>query len=406
MIYTELKERFDYRTALVTLGLVVIGLVSVYSATYDAKAADIFHKQILWAVGGFVVLGAVAAVPFRLLQLVSYPAYFLSLVLLVAVLLLGRTVSGSESWFSVGQVRLQPSEFAKITTVLALATYLARSDVSLRKVKHLLIASGIVLLPVALIMMQPDTGTAFIFFGMFFPVLFWGGASRFTLVAIVAPIGTAVAALFGTTPFLTAVLLFGVLIYLTRENRIVAAAVFSLTVLVGVSTQFIYEGLKHYQQKRIATFLDPNADPLGAGYNILQSKVAIGSGGFFGKGYLHGSQTQLNFIPEQWTDFIFCVPGEEFGFLGAAIVLLLLMALLLRGVTIASAAKNRYGGFVAVGLTAIFATHICLNIGMSIGLLPVIGVPLPFLSYGGSFTLTIAILLGFLLNARYSKQDF
>jgi len=406
MIYQELKERFDYRTALVTLALIVVGLVSIYSATYDAKAADIFHKQIVWSLMGLAVLGAVAAVPFRLLQLVSYPVYFLSLLLLVAVLLLGRTVSGSESWFSVGQMRLQPSEFSKIATVLALASYLARSDVSLRKVKHLLVASGIVLLPVTLIMMQPDTGTALIFFGMFFPVLFWGGASRFTLVAIAAPVVTAVAALFGTTAFLTAVLVFGVLIYLTRENRIAAAAAFSLTVLVGVSTQFIYEGLKHYQQKRIATFLDPNADPLGAGYNILQSKVAIGSGGFFGKGYLHGSQTQLNFIPEQWTDFIFCVPGEEFGFLGAAIVLLLLMALLIRGVTIASAAKSRYGGFVAVGLTAIFATHICLNIGMSIGLLPVIGVPLPFLSYGGSALLSAMTMVGILMNLHANRKEY
>ena len=406
MIYQELKERFDYRTALVVLGLMAIGLISVYSATYDAKAADIFHKQVLWAAVGVMVMGAVSVVPFRLLQLVSYPAYFLSLLLLVAVLLLGRTVSGSESWFSIGQVRLQPSEFAKISTVLALATYLARSDVSLRKVKYLAIAAGIVLLPVALIMMQPDTGTAIIFFGMFFPVLFWGGASRFTLVAVVAPLGTAVAALFGTTAFLTAVLVFGVLIYLTRENRIVAAAVFSLTVLVGVSTQFIYDGLKHYQQKRIATFLDPNADPLGAGYNILQSKVAIGSGGFFGKGYLHGSQTQLNFIPEQWTDFIFCVPGEEFGFLGAAIVLLLLMALLIRGVTIAGAVKNRYGGFVAVGLSAIFATHICLNIGMSIGLLPVVGVPLPFLSYGGSALLSAMTMAGILMNLHANRKEY
>jgi rod shape determining protein RodA len=406
MIFQDIKERIDYKTALIALALVTIGIISVYSATYDARAAEIFHKQVLWVGVGVLALAIMAAVPFRLLQLVSYPAYFLSILMLVIVLILGRTVSGSMSWFNLGPLRLQPSEFTKITTVLALATYLARSDVSLKKIRDLSIAAGIVLLPVTLIMMQPDTGTAIIFFGMFFPVLFWGGASRFTLVAIVAPVGTAVAALFGTTPFLTAVILFGVLIYLTQEDRIAAAAVFSLTVLIGVSVQFIYEGLKHYQQKRIATFLDPNADPLGAGYNILQSKVAIGSGGFFGNGFLRGTQTQLNFIPEQWTDFIFCVPGEEFGFLGAATVLLLFMALLIRGVTIGSVVKNRYGGFVAIGLTAVFATHIFLNIGMSIGLLPVIGVPLPFLSYGGSALLSAMTMVGILMNLYANRKEY
>ncbi len=406
MNYQEFRERVDYKTAFIALALVTIGIVSVYSATYDARAAEIFHKQMIWAGVGVLALTAIAVVPFRLLQLASYPAYFLSILLLVSVLILGRTVSGSMSWFSLGSVRLQPSEFSKITTVLALATYLARGDVSLRKMKHLAIAAGIVLLPFTLIMMQPDTGTALTFLGMFFPVLFWGGASRFTLVAIVAPVGTAVAALFGTTPFLTAVLVFGILIYLTKEDRIAAAAVFSMTVFIGVSVQFIYEGLKHYQQKRIATFLDPNADPLGAGYNILQSKVAIGSGGFFGKGFLHGTQTQLNFIPEQWTDFIFCVPGEEFGFLGAATVLLLFMWLLIRGVSIGSTVKNRYGGFVAIGLTAIFATHIFLNIGMSIGLLPVIGVPLPFLSYGGSALLSAMTMVGILMNLYANRKEY
>ena len=406
MMYQDIKERVDFKTAFIALALVTIGIVSVYSATYDARAAEIFHKQVIWVGVSIIALAAVAFVPFRLLQLASYPAYFLSILLLVSVLILGKTVSGSMSWFSLGSVRLQPSEFSKITTVLALATYLARGDVSLRKMRNLAVTAGIVLLPFTLIMMQPDTGTALIFLGMFFPVLFWGGASRFTLVAIVAPVGTAVAALFGTTPFLTAVLVFGILIFLTKEDRIAAAAAFSLTVLVGVSVQFIYEGLKHYQQKRIATFLDPSADPLGAGYNILQSKVAIGSGGFFGKGFLHGTQTQLNFIPEQWTDFIFCVPGEEFGFLGAATVLLLFMWLLVRGVSIGSTVKNRYGGFVAIGLTAIFATHVFLNIGMSIGLLPVIGVPLPFLSYGGSALLSAMTMVGILMNLYANRKEY
>jgi rod shape determining protein RodA len=315
-------------------------------------------------------------------------------------------VSGSQSWFNLGPFRLQPSEFAKIATAMALSSYLSRSDVSLQNVRDLGIAAGIVMLPVVLILLQPDMGTAFIYLGMFFPVLFWGNATRFTLITLVAPGAAALAALFGPTPFFVVVLLVAVGLYFTRENRILAAAVFSLTVLVGISVQFIYEGLKPYQQKRIDTFLNPEADPRGAGYNVLQSKVAIGSGGFTGKGYLKGTQTQLNFIPEQWTDFIFCVPGEEFGFVGAATVLLLFAALLVRGVQIASMVKNSYASFLAIAITGIFASHLFINVGMALGLLPVIGVPLPFLSYGGSALLTNMTMVGILLNLYANRKEY
>jgi rod shape determining protein RodA len=405
-MYAYLREHFDFRTSAVTFALVIIGVVSIYSATYDAKASEIFHKQLLWVAVGTLAFILVTFLPYRFLQFVSWPSYFFSVFLLVAVLVVGRKVSGSTSWFNLGSMRLQPAEFAKITTVLALATYLARSDVTLQKVKYLVVASGIVALPTILVLLQPDTGTAIVYIAMFLPVLYWAGASRFTLLAIVAPPIAAFAALFGTTPFLIAVVVLGALLYLTKEHRIVAAVTFSVMVMVGISVQFIYERLKPYQQKRIATFLDPNADPLGAGYNILQSKVAIGSGGLFGKGYLHGTQTQLNFIPEQWTDFIFCVPGEEFGFLGAAIVLLLFMALLMRGVSIGSTVKNKFGSFTAIGLIAILATHVGVNVGMALGLLPVIGVPLPFLSYGGSALLASMSMGGLLMNLYANRKEY
>jgi rod shape determining protein RodA len=403
---SAIKEYFDYKTAAIVFALIFIGLISVYSATYDARASEIFQKQVFWVIAGTVVLGIITVLPFRALQFIAYPSYVLSIMLLLSVLIMGRTVSGSTSWFNLGAFRLQPSEFTKITTVLALAQYLSRSDVSLQRFKGLATATGIVLLPVTLIMLQPDTGTAFIYVGMFFPLLYWGGASKFTLLAIISPIIAAVAALFGTTAFLVAICILGVLLYLTKEHRLVAAIVFSMMVLVGISVQYIYDGLRPYQQKRIATFLDPNADPLGAGYNILQSKVAIGSGGLLGKGYLHGTQTQLNFIPEQWTDFIFCVPGEEFGFLGSATVLLLSMGLLLRSVSLASSSKNKFGSFAAIGICGVFATHMILNIGMSLGLLPVIGVPLPFLSYGGSALLANMCMVGILMNLYAHRKVY
>ncbi|HCV41843.1 MAG TPA: rod shape-determining protein RodA [Bacteroidetes bacterium] len=400
------REHIDFTTGLTTLALVVVGLISIYSATFDAHASDVSVKQLMFAGIGLLILVVMTFLPFKLLQFISYPSYFLSILLLVSVLILGKTVSGSTSWFNLGAFRLQPSEFTKITTALALATYLSRTDVNLQRFNNLAVATGIVLLPTALIMMQPDTGTAMIYAGMFVPVLYWGGATKFTLLSVVAPVAAAVAALFGITPFFITVIVMGLLIYITKENRILAAVVFSATVLVGISVQFIYEGLKPYQQKRIATFLDPNADPLGAGYNVLQSKVAIGSGGLLGKGLLHGSQTQLNFIPEQWTDFIFCVIGEEFGFIGAAVVLGLFVTLLLRGVRLGSIVKNKYGSTLAIAITAIFAVHVFMNVGMSVGLLPVVGVPLPFLSYGGSALLTNMVMIGILMNLYSNRKEY
>jgi rod shape determining protein RodA len=398
-------DRFDVRTALITLALVAVGLLSIYSATYDAGLSAIAMRQLIWVSGGLVIMIVVAFLPFRFLQFIAFPSYFASILMLVTVLLLGKTVSGSQSWFSLGPLRLQPSEFAKVTTALALASYISRTDVSLRSIRNLAVATGIVAFPTVLILLQPDAGTTVIYAAMFLVVLYWGGASHFTIVSLIAPPVVVLAALFGTTPFLIAVVTFGALLYFTKENRIVAAVIFSLVVLFGISVQFIRDGLKPYQQKRIETFLDPGAYPRGAGYNVLQSKVAIGSGGLWGKGYLEGTQTQLNFIPEQWTDFIFCVPGEEFGFMGATTVLLLFLALLVRGIGIASTVKNSFGSILAIGLTGIFIPHVLINIGMALGVLPVIGVPLPFLSYGGSALVTNLIMVGLLMNLYANRKE-
>lgn len=401
-----LRERFDLQIAAASLVLTVIGLASIYSATFDAHASDVFFKQLVWAGVGTLVLLTITFVPYRTLQAISMPAYFLSLTLLVGVLLFGRTVSGSTSWFNLGPFRLQPSEFAKITTVLAFASYVSRPAISLRSPRDLLTAATIVAAPALLVVLQPDAGTAVIYLATLFVLLYWGGVTSFTLVTFVAPVAAGVGALLGTTPFLIIIAVFGVLILVTKEHRLVAAVVFSLMVLTGISVQSLYDGLKPYQQKRIATFLDPNVDPLGAGYNILQSKVAIGSGGLAGKGYLRGTQTQLNFIPEQWTDFIFCVPGEEFGFLGAGTVLILFGILIVRGISLGAAVKSRYASLAAIGLTAILAAHICINIAMALGLMPVIGVPLPFMSYGGSSFISSAGIIGILLNLHINRKEY
>jgi rod shape determining protein RodA len=400
------KEHIDFVTLFIVLTLTTIGIASVYSATYDAGASAFFRRQVIWAGIGFLLMISIALMQFRTLQFLSLPLYGFSLLFLVAVLIAGKTVAGTKSWFGVGGFGLQPSEIVKVTTILALASYLSSRQVNLHRLKDLAIAFSIVLLPVGLILMQPDMGTAIIYMGSFLFILIWAGASNFLILTLIAPGAAALATLFGTTPFVLVVVTTLVILLALRENRLMSAIVFSLTVLVGVSVQFIFGKLAPYQQKRILTFLNPDADPLGAGYNVIQSKIAIGSGGFFGKGFLQGSQTQLNFIPAQWTDFIYCVPSEEFGFVGAFFILCLFTILLLRGLQTASVAKNSYAGIVSIGIISVFTVHIIINIGMAMGMMPVIGVPLPFMSYGGSNLLSNMVMAGLLMNMYANRKEY
>jgi len=400
------KEHIDYATIVVVVLLLLIGIASVYSATYDAGASVYFSRQMTWGGIGLLLMLSIMFVPFRTLQLVSYPLYGISNIILLIVLAAGKVVAGSKSWFGVAGFGLQPSEMVKVTTILALASYLSTRTVNVNRLKHLGIAFGIVMLPVALILMQPDMGTAIIYMGMFIVILYWAGASNFLLLTLIAPIAAAIATLSGATAFVIVLLLTVAILLYLRENRLFSALVFSGTVLMGASVQYIFGRLAPHQQKRILTFFNPDTDPLGAGYNVIQSKIAIGSGGLFGKGYLQGTQTQLNFLPAQWTDFIYCVPSEEFGFIGAFAILALLTILLIRGVQTASTVKSRYASIVAIGVVAAFAVHTVINIGMAMGMMPVIGVPLPFMSYGGSNLLTNMVMAGLLLNVYANRKEY
>jgi rod shape determining protein RodA len=360
----------------------------------------------MWACAGFVMMVAIWLIPFRTVQMASYPLYALSILLLVAVLIAGKTVAGTKSWFGIGGFGLQPSEFVKVTTIMALSTYLSYRHLERGKLSEIATTFGIVLLPFGLIILQPDMGTALIYLGALFLILIWAGAPVFLLLALVAPIAAAVAGIFNTTAFILVVIGTLVLLFLLRANRLLSSVVFSATVLTGVSFQYLFNKLAPYQQNRIFTFLDPDSDPLGAGYNVIQSKIAIGSGGLIGKGFLQGTQTQLNFIPAQWTDFIFCVPSEEFGFLGAFFVLALITAVLLRGVQLASTVKNRFGSLLSIGIVSVLTIHVVINIGMVMGIMPVIGVPLPFMSYGGSSLMSSMIMAGLLLNLHRNRKEY
>lgn len=400
------KEYFDFKTFLTVLALVVIGLFSVYSATYTAGAAVNFHRQIIWAVIGFLGMAVALIMPRRLLQDAAIPLYLFSLLMLLFVLVKGKTIAGSTSWIGVGVIGGQPSELAKLTTVLALAAYLSKPTTQAESTKGLIITSLLLLLPVTLVILQPDVGTALVFCAMFPAILYWGGASVFTALVIVSPFAVAAAALVSTTGLVIAIIAVLVVLLILKRDFFTSSVVFSTSVLAGVVVQYVYSRLPLYQQKRIMTFLTPDIDPLGAGYNAIQAKVTIGSGGLFGKGFLQGTQTQLRFIPEQWTDFIFCVPAEEFGFIGAIVVLGLFTFLLFRGVRIASVAKNKFSSLTAIGITSIFAIHMFINVGMSLGLTPVIGIPLPFLSYGGSSLVISLIMVGILLNVYSTRKEY
>jgi rod shape determining protein RodA len=403
---TYFKEYFEFKTFFTVVALVLIGLASLYSATHTTGASTSFHRQILWAAIGFLAMGLVMLMPRRLFQSAAVPLYIFSLVLLFFVLGHGKTVSGATRGLDFGLIGGQPSEFAKLTTVIAFAAYLSRPTTEIESTKGLLTTNALLLLPVALIVLQPDAGTAVVFCAMFPAILYWAGASVFTAIAIISPVIVAAAALVNMTSFIVAIVGVLVILLLLKRDFFTSTVVFSGSVVVGVAVEYLYSRIPLYQQKRIATFLSPDADPLGAGYNALQAKVAIGSGGLFGKGFLHGTQTQLRFIPAQWTDFIYCVPGEEFGFIGAMLVLSLLIFLLFRGVRIAAMAKNKFSSLMAIGITSIFAIHTFINVGMSIGLMPVIGIPLPFMSYGGSSLITSMIMAGLLLNVYATRKEY
>jgi rod shape determining protein RodA len=405
-MFSYLKEYFDFRACLICLALVIIGLMSIYSATFDINNAANFYKQVLWAGIGLIVMLVTAFIPLRTIQRLSFAFYFTTFAILIIVLVIGSTVKGSKSWFGIGGIGGQPSEFAKVATVLAFASFLSKTDVSISQIKHLVIALCIFAAPMFLILAEPDLGTTIVFFAALLPLLYWAGVSNFILIAILVPILVALGALLGTAQFLIVSILGGVLLYYFRENRFAFAVALGIALAVGLSVQIMYEHMHVYQQKRITTFLNPEADQLGAGYNVVQSKIAIGSGGFIGKGFLKGTQTQLNYIPEQWTDFIFCVLGEEFGFLGASIVLSLFAALSLHGLKVANISKNKFGSLSAIGITGILTTHIIINIGMAMGLMPVIGLPLPFMSYGGSALIANMIMVGLLMNFYANRKEY
>jgi rod shape determining protein RodA len=403
----KLQDKFDFGLFIPAIILICIGLVAVYSSTLNHPVAGgNFQKQLVWAIIAMFTFFIVYSLPTNSFKYLISPAYLLSIALLLVVLVAGRKVSGARSWLDFGAFGFQPSEIAKIGTILALAAFLSRKNANIDSLKDIVFALVIGFIPVALILLEPDMGTAIVFAGMILTIIFWKGISLFSLFIVLSPGFVAVAALFGTYYFIGALVLVVIVMFFFKKDIFYNGSIFALNLGSGFFADYVYNALSPHQQKRIQAFIDPMADPLGSGYNSIQAKVAIGSGGLFGKGFLQGNQTQLQFIPEQWTDFIYCVIGEEFGFLGSVMVLVLFLFLFVRLLKVASAAKDEFLSLVLIGILSVYFIHFMINVGMTVGIFPVIGLPLPFVSYGGSSLLVNMIMLGIAANIYRTRKNF
>jgi rod shape determining protein RodA len=407
------------------VGLWVIGVFLVHSATVvheTGPLAQVARNQIVWVALGVVLLLLVVSIPTRFYYSMSYVFYGASCLLLLYVVGAGIVSKGAARWVSVGGLRLQPSEFAKIGLLFALARYLSERSVSLERLSSLVVPGILILVPFLLVLKQPDLGTALVFAAMALPLFYWAGLPGrdvfFVLTPAVSLVLSAIPLIhsytsqsalgfLGAVPWGVFFLVVCLVLYLSRPPAFILVGVIVSNLVTATITTVLWNSfLKDYQKARIISFINPQSDPTGAGYQVIQSKVAIGSGGLVGKGYLQGTQTRLSFLPEQHTDFIYSVLGEQFGLIGCTFVLLLFVFLLVRGLGATRTVRNRFSNLLVLGSVSILAFHIFVNVAMTLGMMPVTGVPLPFLSYGGSFTVTVAILVGLLINIRTSSQDF
>jgi rod shape determining protein RodA len=394
----------DLPLILLAFALSGFGVAMVYSAgqtDVQTVVAHLYRSQIGWVALAAASAYVVSRASVRLVEWATLPGYILTLVLLFLTLLLGSgagTAASTKSWLTIGGHRIgQPSELAKITVVLMLARVLAARKEPPKSLLDLWKPALVVGGPWLLIMAQPDLGTGIVFIGIFFAMLFWSGVSWRLLLLVASPAVSLVLA-FSTSLWAAWFCLLFALVWTYKPYLMEGVLIVSLNVIMGVVAPILWERLAPYQQKRLLVFLDPQSDARASGYHVIQSKVAIGSGGWFGKGFTEGTQKRLAFLPEQHTDFIFAVVGEELGFLGVSLALTLFLFLFLRTVRVASRANDSFSSLVAFGLAASWFVHVGENVGMTLNLMPITGIPLPFFSYGGSFMLACWLAIGILVR--------
>lgn len=402
-------NRFDITLYIAVIALITIGIFAIFSATQsNPTTADYYIKQMTFAIIGLVMVVIISFVPPRYISSLTYYAYGLALVLLVLVLLFGKTINGNKSWFYLGGFGIQPSEFAKVATVLAIANFFYKGDEDNPKIKPLDIFKALlfVIVPAVLIKLENDTGTTLVILSFVIPMFFWAGVSPFLLYGVVTPIFAAILAFIDLNYFLVYCAVILISLFFFKRHWLTSLLVMGTNILSGLSVSYMFSKLQPYQQNRIKAVFDPTSDPLGSGYNVIQSKVAIGSGGFYGKGFMQGSQTQLRFIPEQWTDFIFCMIGEEFGLIGSSVVIILFLIVIFRILSNAYYSRNRFLSLACVGFASLFFFHMFINVGMTIGIAPVIGIPLPLVSNGVSSLLSFLLMVGIAMNTYRHKDIF
>ncbi|MCR9082569.1 MAG: rod shape-determining protein RodA [Cyclobacteriaceae bacterium] len=411
-------SRVDWPTVLVYFALVIIGWFNIYAAVFDGQAAkSIFDfsinsgKQLVWIGASVAIILVIMAADHRLFENLALPVYLFFLVLLLLTPFLGKEVNGQVLSIGVGSFRIQPGEFAKFATALALAKVMERPNFDLSQTKNQLIALGVMMAPVILILLQPDTGTAMVYFSLFIMFYREGFPQRYYILGL-GFIALSLLALGIENNLYLAIgigLIFLLLVSIGKRSwkrTLVFGAIALVMIGYSYSIDFVVSKLPPHQQNRIMVLFNPDLDPLGVGWNVTQSKIAIGSGGFLGKGYLQGTQTKFDFVPEQHTDFIFCTLGEEFGWLGSLVVIGLFMTLLYRLVVMAERQKTRFARVYGYSVLSIILFHFMINISMTIGLFPVVGIPLPFFSYGGSslWSFTILLFIFIKMDASRSQQ--
>ncbi len=407
MLTRVFTRDFDKAVFLSAIALVAIGVLMTYSSgrTSEGAMPQLHVKQLVWCVVGLIGLFTAVAIPYRSFDALAYPIYLAGVLLLLLVLALQGTPFVRERWLLLGPVNFQPSEVAKFGVILVLARHLSGLKGERFRAVKLVAPVLITLLPLVLILKEPDLGTALVLLGILAPLLYWSGVPLRVIVFLGSPLLAVVSSLH-LALFVAYIAALGLFLRFGRErNLVVVVVVLALNLGAGIARPILWNQLKPYQRARIASFANPD-DRLGAAYQVIQSKVAIGSGGLTGKGYLNGTQKGLSFLPEQHTDFIYSVVGEEFGFVGCGLILLLFAILLLRAIDIAATARNRFGSLLVIGVVSLLAFQVVVNVGMTLGMLPVTGIPLPLISYGGTSLSTTLFGIGLVLNVGLRRRDY
>ena len=463
-------ERLDWVTILLFFTLIILGWINIYAAVYNDEHQSIFDisqkygKQLLFIFGTFIIITVIFLIDSNIYPALAYIIYLVTISALIGVLLFGDASHGAKSWFDLGLFKIQPAEFAKFATALAVANFMSKQNFKMTNITNLIFIVGILILPMVLILLQPDTGSAIIYVAFIFVLYREGLSGIFLWLILLIIILFVFSLLINISYIFIALLILSIIIfYLSRKNlketalaiviilstfallyfaNVLIGNIFNLALIIFVSTiissiifiiyifkkrfynafiivailissliftysvDYVYNNiLQTHHRTRINVLLNIEDDPRGIGYNVNQSKIAIGSGGFTGKGFLQGTQTKYNFVPEQDTDFIFCTVGEEWGFLGTTLIIALFITLLLRLIFLAERQRSSFSRIYGYGVIALLFFHFMVNIGMAIGLLPVIGIPLPFFSYGGSSLWSFTILIFIFLKLDTSREE-